>query len=153
MARFFADRGCEVERGESEDPSVVDLLVTRGDTRLFVRCDGHKRRAVTKKSARDVVERARALGRRAVIVMHFVRGDAWHGEQARAAGFEPVWSASLADHARSDGLSVPIRPTTRLERLLRRRPPMECIIAWGDGAGKSPNGPPAQSTQSSPISR
>jgi hypothetical protein len=153
VARFFADRGCEVERGESEDPAVVDLLVTRDETKLFVRCDGHKRRVVTKKSARDVVERARALGRRAVIVMHQVRWDAWPDEKARATGFEPVWSGSLADHARSDGLCVPIRPTTRLERLSRRRPPMDCIIAWGDGAGKSSNGPLAQSTQSSPISR
>jgi len=153
VARFFADRGCEVERGESDDPSVVDLLVTRGDTRLFVRCDGHKRRVVTKKAAREAVEAARSLGRRAIIVMHQVRWDAWPDEQARAAGFEPVWSASLADHARSGGLRVPIRPATRIERLLRLKPPMECIIAWGDQTAKSKSAPLAQSTQSSPISR
>lgn len=153
VARFFADRGCVVERNEGDDPSVVDLLVTRGDTRLFVRCDGHKRRVVTKKAAREAVEAARSLGRRAVIVMHQVRWDAWPDAQARAAGFEPVWSGSLADHARSDGLRVPIRPATRLERLLRRRPPIDCIIAWDDRPLKSESVAPAQSTQSSPISR
>ncbi len=153
VARFFVDRGCDVDRSESDDPSVVDLLVTLGSTSLFIRCDGHKRRVVTKKSAREVVEQARELGRSAIIVMHQVRWDAWPDEQARAAGFEPVWSASLADHARSDGLWVPIRPATRIERLLRRKPPMECVIAWGDSTGKSRSGPLAQSTQSSPISR
>lgn len=153
VARFFADRGCIVERNEGGDPSIVDLLVTRGETRLFIRCEGHKRRVVTKKSAREVVEQARAPGCRAIIVMHQVRWDAWPGEQARAAGFEPVWSASLADHARSDGLWVPIRPATRIERLLDRKPPVECIIAWGDRTAKSESAPLAQSTQSSPISR
>lgn len=152
-ARFFTERCCDVERVENDDLSVVDLLVTRGDTRLFVRCDGHKRRVVTKKAAREAVEAARSLGRRAIIVMHQVRWDAWPDEQARAAGFEPVWSASLADHARSDGLWVPIRPATRIEQLLRRKPPMECIIAWSDRTAKSKSAPLAQSTQSSPISR
>lgn len=153
VARFFVDRGCDVERSEGDDPSVVDLLVKQGSTRLFIRCDGHKRRVVTKKSAREVVEQARALGCRAIIVMHQVRWDAWPDDQARAAGFEPVWSASLADHARSDGLWVPIRPATRIERLLRRKPPMECIIAWGDRTAKAERASLAQSTQSSPISR